>query len=82
MGSTSAFESECGESGIALFLMAVEPGCVLMCNGWAEEYSQPLGLPRGPATYDAASYTWSREFASGTRALWCNGTGTVQWATK
>eukprot|EP01047_Picozoa_sp_COSAG01_P006161 COSAG01_NODE_220_length_21453_cov_118.998361_22_plen_83_part_00 len=82
MGSTSAFESECGESGIALFLMAVEPGCVLMCNGWAEEYSQPLGLPRGPATYDAASYTWSREFASGTRALWCNGTGTIQWATK
>ena len=77
--NSSGFESECGESGIALFLMALEPGCVLMCNGWADEYAQPLGKPLAPAAYDAARWTWSRTFASGTLATWCNGTGVVTW---
>jgi hypothetical protein len=80
--NSSAFESQCGDSGIALFLMAVEPGCVLMCNGWADEYAQPLGVPKGPARYDAASATWRREFASGTNASWCNGTGTINWSAQ
>ena len=81
--NSSAFESQGGDSGVALFLMAVQPGCVLMCNGWAEEYAQPLGMPTtGGASYDAASWTWRREFASGTVATWCNGTGTIHWAEK
>lgn len=77
--NSSAFQSQCGESGIALFLMAVEPGCVLMCNGWSDEYAHPLGMPQGPASYDAATWTWRRDFASGTSASWCNGSGTINW---
>ena len=52
------FESQCGESAIAMFLLAVEPGAVLLCQGWSEEFGRALGLPLGAADIDANTGTW------------------------
>ena len=47
---------------------------------WRTEYSKPLGAPKGPAQYNAG--TWTRSFASGTSASFDTKTnkGTVKWA--
>ena len=33
---------------MAAFLIAVEEGAVLGCNGWQEDFGRPLGAPAGP----------------------------------
>ena len=76
---TSKLESKCSESAVALFLLAVEPGAFLLCNGWDEHFGSPLGMPKGPAKKDAATGTWSRGFAGGAATTWLNGTGMVRW---
>ena len=77
---SSPDECACTEAKVALFLMAVQPGCFLQCNGRMPEFDKPLGAPTGPAVQDAQG-RWSRRFASGTTASWANGTGQVQWAS-
>lgn len=76
---TSALKSHCSESMVAAFLLAVEPGAFLLCNGWDDNFALRLGSPMGAAKHDAKSGAWSRNFAGGTKATWLNGTGTVQW---
>lgn len=87
--------SQCSESVVAAFLMAVRPGAFLLCNGWDPLYSRPLGKPLGPATATVvvvgggdtttskkatSKKVWRRAFASGTNATWSDGKGTVDWA--
>ena len=75
-----SFESRCGETAIAMFLLAVEPGAVLLCQGWDEAFAQPLGLPTAPAAMDAGTGTWSRSFARGaTATVFADGHGSVSW---
>merc|ERR1711957_164461 len=76
---TSALESKCDESKVAVFLLAVEHGAFLLCNGWDERYSLHLGRPKGQAKRDDQG-VWSRSFVGGTRVTWANGTGMVHWA--
>ena len=45
----SGFVSPCGETATALFLLALEPGCFLLCQGWDDWFGYKLGLPAGPA---------------------------------
>jgi hypothetical protein len=52
-------------------------------NGrWNPLYDRKLGAPDADATYDAASSTWFRTFASGTSVSFnaANGTGAVAWS--
>merc|ERR1719460_1580678 len=67
---TSALESQCSETQVAAFLLAVEPGAFLLCNGWDESFALPLGSPTGPAKQNAKTGALSRKFAGGTRASW------------
>merc|ERR1719446_199264 len=77
----SALPSQCDDSKVALFLLAVEPGAFLLCNGWDDKYSLPLGLPKSAAKQNSKTGAWSRSFVGGTRVTWLNGTGTVHWST-
>ena len=75
-----AFESRCGATAIAMFLLAVEPGAVLLCQGWDDDFAQPLGLPTAPAAMDAETGTWTRSFARGaTATVFADGHGSVSW---
>jgi hypothetical protein len=72
----------CTEDTLAQFLLGVEPGAYLLCNGWDTRFGRPLGLPIGNAT--AAGKIWSRSFKSGVVARWDtdgpeNHKGTVTW---
>ena len=66
---------------VAAFLLAVEPGVFLLCNGWDDRFDRPLGLPTGKAVLDSATLVWSRSFASGVVATWntTSGVGAVAW---
>ena len=75
----SGFVSFCGETATALFLLALEPGCFLLCQGWDDRFGYKLGLPAGPAAFNATDGSWSRAFLHGTSASWKNGTGVVRW---
>ena len=35
-------------------------------KGWLPEFDKPLGAPLADGSYDAATATWTRRFASGT----------------
>lgn len=72
--------AKCSESDVAAFLLAVEPGCFLLCNGYAAWQEYKLGQPRGPAKQDSSG-TWTRSFAFGTVATWSGNTGTVKWGS-
>lgn len=76
---STGFVSFCGETATALFLLALEPGCFLLCQGWDERFGLELGLPTGPATLNVSDGSWSREFKHGTSATWKNGAGVVRW---
>ena len=71
----------CSDDLVAQFLLAVEPGAFLLCNGWDARFGRPLGLPTGPPVAAADNTTWSRSFASGVVATWNTATssGTVTW---
>jgi len=66
---------------VALFLVAVEEGGLLGCNGWDPTFEYPLGEPTGPAVVNGTIYT--RTFASGTVATFDDSTrtGVVNWAS-
>lgn len=70
----------CSEDLVAKFLVAVEEGGLLGCNGWQDEYGNPLGKPLGHATLSGQVYT--RHFESGTVATYDekSKSGSVTWA--
>ena len=64
-----------------MFLLAIEPGCFLLCQGYDNEWGgAKLGPATGPAT-ESADGSWSRKFESGTTATFVGGVGKVMWAT-
>jgi hypothetical protein len=78
----STFVSFCGETGIALFLLAVPQagGAYLLCQGWDERFGRRLGRPLADAAEDPTTGEWVRRFEHGTVARWRNDSGTVVWA--
>lgn len=77
----STFVSYCGDTGIALFLLAVpkEGGAYLLCQGWDENFGRRLGRPLADAEKDPQTGRWTRSFEHGTSVSWVNDTGTVHW---
>eukprot|EP00117_Sycon_ciliatum_P049682 scpid79209/ scgid35185/ len=67
--------SQCTEQQIAMFLITVEEGMFLGCNGWSDDFSKPLGNPLANATQ--AGMTWSRKFSSGTSLTYDEQSGSV-----
>lgn len=74
--------SACPPRMVALFLLAVEEGAFLGCQGWTEDFARPLGKPLSAATTVGAKM--SRRFASGTWVEWDleANTGVVHWANR
>ena len=62
--------SDCSNDDIALFMLAVQPGAFLGCNGWDPNFAKPLGTPLGPMVHNASDGTYSRNFLSGTTVTW------------
>jgi hypothetical protein len=76
--NTSSF---CSTNLIASFLLAVEPGAFIGCNGWdSGAMGKPLGKPQGQFN-EEGSLLW-RNFSSGTSVVWneTTSTGVVHWA--
>ena len=77
--------STCSSDEVAAFMLAVEPGAFLGCNGWdPDNFGKPLGDPSGPAQVAADGTLW-RNFSSGTSVLWSPAApkgkrGRIQWA--
>jgi len=73
--------SECTDDDVAVFLLSVEEGAFLECNGWDDQFSKPLGNPLGPAT--THGNFMNRTFASGTFVTWDikHKKGTINWAS-
>jgi hypothetical protein len=69
----------CSDDVLAQFLLAVEPGAYLLCNGWDTRFGRPLGHPTGPAA--SSGHVWSRSFKSGVVATWNTNTnkGSITW---
>jgi hypothetical protein len=70
---------------VASFLLAVERGAFLGCNGWDEAVmGRPLGHPQGPYRRDAAGIMLYRNFSTGTLVTWDlkakKNQGKVHWA--
>lgn len=61
--------SQCLDYELAAFLLAVEEGCFIMCNGWDEVFARPLGNPLGPAEINGEG-VMHRKFESGVVARW------------
>jgi len=76
----SDLQPSCSEDHIGLFLLGVEEGCILGCNGWSEDFERPLGAPLGNATRSGDIMT--RKFASGTYVEYdvAKRTAKVHWA--
>ena len=60
----------CSVNTVAQFLLAVEPGVFLLCNGWDARFDRKLGLPTGKAVLNNSMQVWKRSFASGVTATW------------
>eukprot|EP00035_Acanthoeca_spectabilis_P033118 m.22054 g.22054 ORF g.22054 m.22054 type:complete len:388 (+) comp5758_c0_seq1:36-1199(+) len=56
--------SLCTKADIVAFLLGVEKGAFVSCQGWDPQFANPLGDPLGPAKDDGAAL--SRHFSSGT----------------
>ena len=78
-GDCTSTKSSCSEDEIAMFLLGVERGAILGCNGWDEQFSKPLGDPLGPAVQKGDQV--ERHFKSGTYVTWnlANKSGKVVW---
>merc|ERR1712151_326114 len=76
----SSLPSQCTESQLAAFLLAVEPGAFILCNGWDEHFDLPLGEPLAPAIKNSKTGKWTRQFKGGARVSWIGGHGNVTWA--
>ena len=63
-----------------MFLLGVEKGAILGCNGWDERFSKPLGEPAGPAVQKGDQV--ERHFKSGTYVTWdlSKKMGNISWA--
>ena len=62
--------SACSQDDVAAFMLAVQRGAFLGCNGWDESnFGKPLGDPMGPAQVAADGTMW-RNFSSGTSVEW------------
>ena len=79
-GDCTSTKSSCSEDQIAMFLLAVEKGAILGCNGWDEKFGKPLGDPTGPAVQSGNEV--KRSFKSGTYVTWdiSKHTGKIFWA--
>ena len=79
-GDCTSTKSSCSEDELAMFLLAVEKGAILGCNGWDEQFSKPLGDPLAPATKSGNEVT--RHFKSGTYVTWdlTKQQGKIVWA--
>ena len=77
--NTTMTKSICNTDDIALFLLAVEKGAILGCNGWDNQFSKPLGDPLGSAMQKGGQV--ERHFKSGTYVTWdlTKNTGKVFW---
>ena len=79
-GDCTDTRSSCTENQIAAFLLAVQKGAILVCNGWDEQFGYPLGDPLGPAEQNGDMV--QRKFKSGTNVTWSlsKNEGKVNWA--
>lgn len=79
-GNCTSTKSSCTEDQIAMFLLGVEKGAILGCNGWDEQFSKHLGDPTGPAVQSGNEV--ERRFKSGTYVIWdlASKTGKIYWA--
>lgn len=70
----------CPDNMVAQFLLGLEPGAYLLCNGWDSRFGRPLGKPLGPPVLLNGSL-WSRSFRSGVVATWDLGkkSGRISW---
>lgn len=77
---SNSIDSICTTDEIALFLLAVEKGAILGCNGWDDQFSKPLGEPLGPAVQKGEQL--ERHFKSGTYVTWdlSKNSGKVFWS--
>lgn len=67
-GDCTSVQSLCSQQQVAAFLLAVEKGAILGCDGWDEDFSKPLGDPLGPAVKNGNQLV--RHFKSGTYVMW------------
>ena len=80
-GDCTDTKPSCSSDEIVMFLLAVEKGAILGCNGWDEDFGKPLGDPLGPATQK--NNTVERHFKMGTYVTWdlAKKKGKVVWAS-
>jgi hypothetical protein len=91
--NSTAVTKKCTDATIASFLMVVEKGAVLGCNGWDERFGYPLGDPLTPpqlvtrvaadgSSDLGADRTVERKFKSGTVVRFDPSTKkyTIDWA--
>ena len=76
----SDLASVCTQHEVASFMLGMEEGCFLICQGWDDDFAKPLGKPLGPAK--VVNGVMSRSFASGTKVSWDEHSGniTIYWA--
>ena len=79
-GDCTSVQSLCSQQQLAMFLLAVEKGAILGCDGWDEQFSKPLGDPLGPA--EKTGNMLERHFKSGTYVTWdlSNNQSKIVWA--
>lgn len=79
-GDCTSIESSCKTDEIVFFLLGMETGAILGCNGWDDQFSKPLGDPLGPAVQKGKQL--ERHFKSGTYVTWdlSKKTGKIFWA--
>ena len=76
--------SECQPRFVAMFLLAVEEGAFLGCNGWIPAFSLPLGKPLAKAAVSTDGFWMTRNFSSGTSVEWDveANDGVIHWASE
>ena len=79
-GDCTSVQSLCSQQQLAMFLLAVEQGAILGCDGWDEQFSKALGDPLGPA--EKTGNMLERHFKSGTYVTWdlSNNQSKIFWA--
>ena len=81
----SRISSTCGIDLVAAFLLAVERGAFLGCNGWDDSVmGRPLGHPSSAIQKNQAGTVLNRSFSTGTSVTWDltkkRNQGTIHWA--
>ena len=79
-GDCTSVQSSCSTDDIATFLLALEKGAFLGCNGWDDQFDKPLGEPMGPA--EKTGNKLERHFKSGTYVTWdlTSNKGIIFWS--